>query len=139
MRKMSEIILEMIDPYYNDLSEVEALVKQAAIGWNAAIMEQTGHTDSFNKVLEDLELEEGNDDKEELTYLINKFRDMKLMYHKNDNRMIMDTIVKGAVDGGLHLDVVGSEVELPKEVKVGRNDPCLCGSGKKYKKCCLNL
>jgi len=23
-----------------------------------------------------------------------------------------------------------------KEVKVGRNDPCTCGSGKKYKKCC---
>lgn len=23
-----------------------------------------------------------------------------------------------------------------KEVKVGRNDPCVCGSGKKYKKCC---
>ncbi|MGH8598447.1 MAG: SEC-C metal-binding domain-containing protein, partial [Gammaproteobacteria bacterium] len=20
--------------------------------------------------------------------------------------------------------------------KVGRNDPCVCGSGKKYKKCC---
>ncbi len=25
-----------------------------------------------------------------------------------------------------------------KETKVGRNDPCPCGSGKKYKKCCLN-
>lgn len=25
-----------------------------------------------------------------------------------------------------------------KEVKVGRNDPCPCGSGKKYKKCCLD-
>ncbi len=23
--------------------------------------------------------------------------------------------------------------------KVGRNDPCPCGSGKKYKRCCLNL
>ena len=23
-----------------------------------------------------------------------------------------------------------------KEQKVGRNDPCPCGSGKKYKKCC---
>lgn len=23
-----------------------------------------------------------------------------------------------------------------KEVKVGRNDPCLCGSQQKYKKCC---
>ncbi len=24
------------------------------------------------------------------------------------------------------------------KVKIGRNDPCPCGSGKKYKKCCLN-
>lgn len=24
-----------------------------------------------------------------------------------------------------------------KEMKVGRNDPCPCGSGKKYKKCCM--
>ncbi|MFA6921036.1 MAG: SEC-C metal-binding domain-containing protein [Gallionella sp.] len=23
------------------------------------------------------------------------------------------------------------------EAKVGRNDPCPCGSGKKYNKCCL--
>ena len=25
-----------------------------------------------------------------------------------------------------------------KRTKIGRNDPCPCGSGKKYKKCCLN-
>lgn len=27
---------------------------------------------------------------------------------------------------------------VPKrtEIKIGRNDPCPCGSGKKYKKCC---
>ncbi|HEX4365312.1 MAG TPA: SEC-C metal-binding domain-containing protein [Rhodopila sp.] len=25
----------------------------------------------------------------------------------------------------------------PKRQTVGRNDPCPCGSGKKYKKCCL--
>ncbi|MBD3810221.1 MAG: SEC-C domain-containing protein, partial [Sulfuricurvum sp.] len=24
------------------------------------------------------------------------------------------------------------------EPKIGRNDLCPCGSGKKYKKCCLN-
>lgn len=34
----------------------------------------------------------------------------------------------------------GGEInpKLPpaRSVKVGRNDPCLCGSGKKYKKCC---
>ena len=26
---------------------------------------------------------------------------------------------------------------LKREHKVGRNDPCPCGSGKKYKNCCL--
>ena len=26
---------------------------------------------------------------------------------------------------------------LPPSKKVGRNAPCPCGSGKKYKKCCL--
>ena len=31
-----------------------------------------------------------------------------------------------------------SKVTQPinSEKKVGRNDPCICGSGKKYKKCC---
>ncbi len=30
-------------------------------------------------------------------------------------------------------------VNTPRHVeKVGRNEPCPCGSGKKYKKCCLN-
>ncbi|MDH1213168.1 SEC-C metal-binding domain-containing protein [Pseudomonas chengduensis] len=24
-----------------------------------------------------------------------------------------------------------------EEAKVGRNDPCTCGSGKKYKQCCM--
>jgi len=26
--------------------------------------------------------------------------------------------------------------EHDKSKKIGRNDPCPCGSGKKYKKCC---
>lgn len=29
-----------------------------------------------------------------------------------------------------------AQVSVPKAVKIGRNDPCPCGSGKKYKKCC---
>src|ERR1039457_5988341 len=31
------------------------------------------------------------------------------------------------------LDKCGNE----RTMKAGRNDPCPCGSGKKYKKCCL--
>ena len=39
------------------------------------------------------------------------------------------------------LQFVGGEASQPKQpvvkhTKVGRNDPCPCGSGKKYKKCC---
>ncbi len=33
---------------------------------------------------------------------------------------------------------IESGTVLRKTKKVGRNDPCPCGSGKKYKKCCLN-
>jgi len=29
------------------------------------------------------------------------------------------------------------ENRIEKAGKIGRNDPCPCGSGKKYKKCCL--
>jgi len=28
---------------------------------------------------------------------------------------------------------------VPRGAKVGRNDPCPCGSGKKFKQCCMNL
>ena len=31
-----------------------------------------------------------------------------------------------------------SPVPVKSAKTLGRNDPCLCGSGKKYKKCCLN-
>lgn len=30
-----------------------------------------------------------------------------------------------------------NKIQTPKKVKIGRNDPCPCGSGKKFKKCCL--
>ena len=43
--------------------------------------------------------------------------------------------------GDRHLrpgQVVRSSVQpVRKEHKVGPNDPCPCGSGKKYKKCCM--
>jgi len=29
-------------------------------------------------------------------------------------------------------------IKSDKRVKIGRNDPCPCGSGKKYKRCCMN-
>ena len=41
-------------------------------------------------------------------------------------------------DGGKFEDgeLVGEKPTTREEPKIGRNDPCPCGSGKKYKKCC---
>ena len=36
------------------------------------------------------------------------------------------------------LDRQKQQNETPKAV-IGRNDPCPCGSGKKYKNCCMKM
>jgi hypothetical protein len=43
----------------------------------------------------------------------------------------------GLADHGVD-DEAFRSVPVRRAAKVGRNDPCPCGSGKKYKKCCLN-
>ncbi len=47
------------------------------------------------------------------------------------------------VDGDGHTHAEGEghhhakpQTHIREEPKIGRNDPCTCGSGKKYKKCC---
>ena len=39
-------------------------------------------------------------------------------------------------DLGLDVDFAAGEALQKEREKVGRNDPCPCGSGKKCKKCC---
>jgi uncharacterized protein YecA (UPF0149 family) len=41
----------------------------------------------------------------------------------------------------IYFETPSSAVELipSTNVKIGRNDPCPCLSGKKYKKCCLKI
>jgi preprotein translocase subunit SecA len=36
----------------------------------------------------------------------------------------------------MFMNMGGEQVPEEKEKKIGRNDPCPCGSGKKYKRCC---
>jgi len=71
-------------------------------------------------------------------------------YDKNDNsksNLIFDTLSnsikyikkskKIVEDQYINDDFQKSE-PIRIEKKIGRNDPCPCGSGKKYKKCCMN-
>ena len=52
---------------------------------------------------------------------------------KNNTANIKAT--KESKKQNLNINLLSQPVQT---VKVGRNDPCPCGSGKKYKKCCLS-
>ncbi len=46
------------------------------------------------------------------------------IYHESDDELIEPTYSPDTI--------------VRQDTKIGRNDPCPCGSGKKYKKCCLS-
>lgn len=50
----------------------------------------------------------------------------------------MDALTQGMILNGNRVPTrLGSKNRAPDGLKIGRNDPCFCGSGKKFKKCCL--
>ena len=60
---------------------------------------------------------------------------------ENENHDVFDSLME---DGGLLANILYDEqtiidnsVPVSLLSAAGRNDPCPCGSGKKYKKCCL--
>lgn len=52
-----------------------------------------------------------------------------------EQNAVMDAATKGMATGG----AIPSPGAMFKRAKIGRNDPCPCGSGKKFKKCCILL
>jgi Predicted metal-binding protein related to the C-terminal domain of SecA len=54
---------------------------------------------------------------------------------KEDFEYTFSNIIKTVKEPYSFLEKVAKKVPI-KVVKIGRNDPCPCGSGKKYKKCC---
>lgn len=49
----------------------------------------------------------------------------------------MDDVIAGLPDGTGGKEAMRKFAREARSAKVGRNDPCPCGSRKKYKKCCL--
>nr|WP_305119660.1 MULTISPECIES: SEC-C metal-binding domain-containing protein [unclassified Ruminococcus] len=47
-----------------------------------------------------------------------------------------EQVAKPTATSGDGTDSANKTVRKTAKQKVGRNDPCPCGSGKKYKKCC---
>ena len=65
----------------------------------------------------------------------------KQQRNKNDQELrLLETVcVQHEIDHLNGVTIMDRQVinTITTENKIGRNDPCFCGSGKKYKKCCL--
>lgn len=81
--------------------------------------------------------------------LAERYRGVIVDYATRDGEVVRGELHKGFEGqiwqheinhlNGIEEVVVEKHHPDPKETIVGRNEPCPCGSGKKYKKCCLTL
>ena len=66
--------------------------------------------------------------------------EFRALYTANEEFCNHHEVAKFARENGewkfIDGDLVGETPVVREEPKIGRNDPCPCGSGKKYKKCC---
>jgi uncharacterized protein len=70
-----------------------------------------------------------------LNYLCAGYK--KFFHHIDPYMQTMANLLRHQQPAALIMEILAREERPPKEV--GRNDPCPCGSGKKYKKCCLSI
>ena len=120
-------------------TEVKGTVKELAEKYGQDIMTMTGFLDGIND-----SLVEPNpiDDMEEDTVVSLKFD--KEMLYKNMVAAKADWLYELPQWEKIFSDEKRRELYMEqkksgtivKGPKIGRNDPCPCGSGKKYKKCC---
>ncbi len=92
-----------------------------------------GITGDFKTVLKDLEIHSERNYKKELVNIYDRYHIITNTWagyqEENTNN---DYDIK--YDDYEDLPAI---LPVHKEQKIGRNDPCPCGSGKKYKRCCL--
>ncbi|MFA9378462.1 MAG: SEC-C metal-binding domain-containing protein [Lachnotalea sp.] len=123
----------------NPSEVVEGTVQELADKFNADIMTMVGFLDGINESLKN------ENSIEEMTEDTNVSVDIdceKLYYNMVEAKADWlyelpewDAILTPAKRKEL-FKTQKSSGTIVKGAKVGRNDPCPCGSGKKYKKCC---
>ncbi|MCI8991477.1 MAG: SEC-C domain-containing protein [Eubacterium sp.] len=119
---------------------VEGTVKELAEKYELDIMAMTGFLDGIN---ESLLTPNPIEEMEEDTQVSLAFDKEKLYKNMVDARADWlydlpqwDDIFDEATKKRLYLEQKAAGTVRREGKKIGRNDPCPCGSGKKYKKCC---
>lgn len=124
----------------NPDEKVEGTVKELADKYQITIMEMTGFLDGINdSLIEPNPIETMEED----THVSLAFDKEKLYKNMVDAKADWlyelpqwDEIYDEETKKALYLEQKKSGTIRREGKKVGRNDPCPCGSGKKYKQCC---
>ena len=123
----------------NPDEKVEGTVKELADKYNLSVMEMTGFLDGINSSLNsEIDLEKVTEE----TAIDLDIDFEKLFFNmlkaEADYLYTLEAW-EGVLSEERRIEIV-KEYKKSKTVHVekkpGRNDPCPCGSGKKYKKCC---
>lgn len=119
--------------------EVKGTVKELADRYKVSVEVMVGFLDGINDSLKEANPIETMDENTEVSLAFDKERLFKNMVDaKADwlyNLPEWDGIFTKEEQHRLYLEQKKSGT-IVKPKKIGRNDPCPCGSGKKYKYCC---
>lgn len=123
----------------NPDEEVKGTVKELADKYDVSLMTMTGFLDGINESLVTPNpIEEMEEDTpvslqfdKELLYKNMVAADADWLYNLEEWKEIFDEDKRKAL-----YKEQKSSTTIVKDAKVYPNDPCPCGSGKKYKKCC---
>ena len=123
----------------NPDEKVEGTVKELAEKYNLSVMEMTGFLDGINDSLVEANPIDTMEEDTKVNLVFDKEKLYKNMVEaKADwlyNLPMWDQILTEEKRKELYKTQKASGT-IVKGPKIGRNDPCPCGSGKKYKKCC---
>lgn len=119
--------------------EVKGTVKELAEKYHMDVMTMVGFLDGINDSLKEANPIETMDEDTEVSLAFDKEKLYKNMVDARADWLYelpqWNDIYDEETRKRLFLEQRKSGT-IRKEKKIGRNDPCPCGSGKKYKKCC---
>lgn len=120
-------------------TEVKGTVKELAKKYDMDVMTMVGFLDGINESLKEANPIETMDEDTEVSLAFDKEKLYKNMVEARADWLYelpqWNDIYDEETRKRLFIEQRKSGI-IRKEKKIGRNDPCPCGSGKKYKKCC---
>ena len=123
----------------NPDEKVEGTVKELADKYGLSIMDMTGFLDGINESLVEPNPIDTMEEDTKVSLVFDKEKLYKNMVDAKADWLyelpMWNDIFDPETKKRLYLEQKKSGT-IVKGPKIGRNDPCPCGSGKKYKKCC---